>query len=309
VNARLDLPRYTAGPFSEWARPDQDFLPLSFERPELGNNAHRNEEASDPIKGRLQSSMAPGEWRLLSWLEREQFEYDYYSDYQLHSGELELDAYRILIFGVHPEYWSRSMYRRVKEWVRERGGRILYLGGNGVNAEVEFPDSSTMRINSQLISEGGSFSMTDPKDPTKVYESRFHRTVESEANLLGVVSSDAGIMTGAPYCTAKEDHWVFEGTGLKNGDLFGKPSLHERCPGGASGYEMDQISPHSPPETVLLAKGTNPGGGGEMSCYELAGGGAAFAAASITYISSLLVDDAVSRITANVIRRFLRPGD
>ncbi|MGH9627560.1 MAG: N,N-dimethylformamidase beta subunit family domain-containing protein, partial [Bryobacteraceae bacterium] len=173
VNARQDLPRYTKGPFTEWGRPDEAFLPLSFERPEPGNNAHRDEEAADSIKGRLQSSLAPGEWRLLAWLERESFSYDYYSEYQLHSGQLDLNAYKVLIFGVHPEYCSREMYERAKAWVH-RGGRILYLGGNGVNAEVEYPDESTMRIKSRLDSDG-SFSMADPDDPSRIYESRFHR--------------------------------------------------------------------------------------------------------------------------------------
>ncbi len=59
--------------------------------------------------------------------------------------------------------------------------------------------------------------MWDPSDPTRYLESRFHRTVESEANLTGVVTTDTGIMTAAPYKVIDADHWVFEGTGLKNG--------------------------------------------------------------------------------------------
>jgi hypothetical protein len=29
---------------------------------------------------------------------------------------------------------------QVKEWVQERGGRLMYLGGNGVNCEVTLHD-------------------------------------------------------------------------------------------------------------------------------------------------------------------------
>ncbi len=306
VYSRQDLPRYTVGPFNEWSYPDSDFLPLSFQRPEPVNNAARDEEATDSIKGRLQSSMAPGEWRLLAWLERESFDYDLYSDYQLHDGTLDLDAYNVLIFSVHPEYWSRAMYMRVKEWVFRRGGKILYLGGNGLNCEVEFLNETTMRLNSHLKTSTGTFSMPDPDNPSFTFESRFHRRVESEANLLGVVSTETGIMTGAPYRVIQADHWVFDNTDLHTGDLFGKESLHERCPGGASGYETDKMSPYSPPGTILLAKGDNPDdGGGEMVYYETENGGAGFAAGSITWCSSLLVDSAVSQITCNVIRRFL----
>ena len=42
-----------------------------------------------------------------------------------------------------------------------------------------------------------------------------------------------------------------------------------------------------------------------MTIYDLLSGGAVFAAGSITYPASLLVDDAISRITANVLSRFL----
>lgn len=306
VYARQDLPRYQDGPFTEWHPQDHEFLPLSFERPELFNSPFPDEAAADPVKGRLQSSMAPGEWRLLSWMEREGFDYDYYADHQLDTAFLDLDAYQVLIFGVHPEYWSRRMYQRVKAWVFERGGRVLYLGGNGVNAEVEFIGDNAMRVRSHLKSEGGTFSMHDALG--NLLESRFHRTVESEANLLGVVSTDSGVMTAAPYRAIAAGHWVFDGTGLAAGDLFGERNQHERCPGGASGYETDKMSPFSPQETVLLAKGTNPDdGGGEMVIYELAGGGACFSVGSITWILSLLVDPHVAAITGNVIRRFLRP--
>ena len=52
-------------------------------------------------------------------------------------------------------------------------------------------------------------------------------------------------------------HWVFNGTGLRDGDVFGAASLHERCHGGASGHETDKRSPHSPANTQFLAKGLN----------------------------------------------------
>jgi hypothetical protein len=140
----------------------------------------------------------------------------------------------------------------------------------------------------------------------KGYESRFGVYNESEAHLLGVVYTDSGIMTAAPYRVLAADHWVFEGTSLKNGDTFGEKSLHMRIPGGASGHETDKISPKSPSNTKLLAKGLNPdNGGAEMVIHETASGGAVFSAGSITYISSIWVDEKVSQITGNVLRRFL----
>jgi hypothetical protein len=179
----------------------------------------------------------------------------------------------------------------------------MYLGGNGINCEVELDDGPhglTMRCRTQRPSEAGEGS-TGPSA-----ESRFARTVEPEASLLGVVFDDRGIMTAAPYEVIADGHWVFAGTGLRPGDRFGTESQHERCPGGASGHETDKMSGSSPPGTTLLARGLNPdGGGAEMVCYERPGGGAAFAAGSINWPSSLLVDRHVSRITRNVLARYL----
>ena len=42
-----------------------------------------------------------------------------------------------------------------------------------------------------------------------------------------------------------------------------------------------------------------------MVHFETAGGGAVFSVGSITYPSSLPVDEHVSRVTANVLRRFM----
>ena len=148
--------------------------------------------------------------------------------------------------------------------------------------------------------------MPDPKNPDFYFDSRMARTLESEANLLGVVTTEAGIMTAAPYRVLNASHWAFAGTGLSNGDLFGEKSLHERVPGGASGHETDKRSPHSPPGTELLAKGINRDeGGAELVCYETPSGGAVFSVGSITWVPCLLVDDAVSRITANAVARYL----
>ena len=162
VNARLDMERYQAAGFSEWSAPDEEYQPLSFERPEPGNHVPEGTQATDPIAGRQTSHLAPAEWRLLAWLEREGFGYDFYSEHQLHTGLLDLDAYRVLILSTHPEYWSATMYDRVKAWVHERGGRLLYLGGNGINCEVEFLDDATLRFKNFRGRGDGAISFTDP---------------------------------------------------------------------------------------------------------------------------------------------------
>ncbi len=309
VNGRQDLARYRGGSFGEWRERDAAYQPISFERPEPNNQVPPNARITDPIRGRQECHLAPAEWRLLGWMEREGYAYDLYSEAHLHFGEIDLDAYQVLIIQVHPEYWTRKMYEQVKDWVFNRGGKLMYLGGNGINCEVELyedGDDLKMRCNTQLLSKGGALGPMDPEDPSIQYESRFARRVESEACLLGVVCTETGIMTAAPYRVEDASHWIFEGTGLRNGDLFGEASLQERISGGASGHETDKMSPSSPPGTVRLAKGINRDeGGAEIVYHETASGGAAFSVGSITYTATIWVDENVSRITANVLNRFL----
>jgi hypothetical protein len=57
---------------------------------------------------------------------------------------------------------------------------------------------------------------------------------------------------------------------------------------------------------VLLAKGINPDqGGSEVVYHEPTGGGAVFSVGSITWVPGLFPDARVSRITRNVLTRFL----
>src|SRR5262249_28190418 len=164
-------------------------------------------------------------------------DYDYWAETQLHFGQLDLDAYRALVISTHPEYWSRQMYDRVKSWVFESGGRLVYLGGNGINCDVEFLDEQTCiyrnddqrRLRSPDAPReepasvcGGSEGLVSRSETATKFESRFHLRYESEASLLGVVYDDRAIMTAAPYRVIDADHWVFEYTGLCEGTLFGE---------------------------------------------------------------------------------------
>lgn len=283
VHARADLLRFTNP--GTWPFKDMS-APLSFDRPEPNNHVPRGAEVTDPIEGRLASAMAPGEWRLLGWLEREGFAYDLYADTQLHSGALDLDRYDVVVTNNHPEYATPAMYARLKAWVVARGGRLMYLGGCGFYAEAELPDEATM-----LSREEGSTTGRG----------------ESEAHLLGVQYTHSGYQSAAPYRVIDDTHWAFHGTELRNGDLFGMDSLHMRCPGGASGHELDKLSPDAPTGIRLLAKGTNPGdSGGELTMYDTPSGGCVFAVGSLCWPLSLLIDRGTSVVTANVLRHLLR---
>lgn len=291
VVARDDLLRYRG--MREHRHPDGAYTPLSFRRPDPANQV-TEERPDEPLRGRQPCHLAASVWRLLAWLEREGFAYDLYADAQLHDGTLDLARYDVLVLDAHPEYWTRTMVDRVDAFVHGGEGKLLYLGGNGLDCEVELLDGDVLRFRTERVEPGGPF------------ESRLHRTHRPTAGLLGVCFDERGIMTAAPYEVVAPGHWAFAGTGLTPGERFGTASLHERCPGGASGHETDKRTAATPDSAVLLARGLNPdGGGAELVWYRTETGGEVFAAGSIAWIASLLVDEAVSRITRNALERFL----
>lgn len=299
VDLRQTLKRYTQPGAEEWEA--EAYAPLSFDRPEPTNTVGEHERITDPVQGRDACGLASAEWRLLGWMERERLPYDLYADVQLHFGEVDLSAYRVLVLASHPEYWSVAMYERVKRWVHEESGRLVYLGGNGLNCAVDFPDHRTM-----VVDNGDGRVLNAHRDE---WESRFGMRHEPEANLLGIGFTRAGMMTGAPYRVLDADAWMFAGTGLRAGDLLGVRCLHTRCPGGASGHEMDKLSPSSPAGVQVVAKGLNPdGSGAEMAWYEAPRGGMVFSAGSISFPCALPVDDAAAAVTRNVLRRFAELG-
>jgi hypothetical protein len=177
------------------------------------------------------------------------------------------------------------MYTRLKTWIHERGGRLMYLGGCGFFAEAELSDTGAMLCRQEELTALRG---------------------EPAQCLLGVAYTHSGYQSAAPYRVVDDAHWAFSGTSLRNGDLFGFESLHMRCPGGASGHELDKIAADAPPGIRLLAKGTNPDdSGAELSVYATHSGGAVFAAGSLCWPLSLLVDSGTSTVTANVLRQFL----
>jgi hypothetical protein len=184
----------------------------------------------------------------------------------------------------------------------------MYLGGNGIDCEVEFLDGgAAMRCKTWQPRPAESIVTTD-LDTGRAYDCRFHlSTGRSPAELLGVVFSDTGNATSAPFRAVDASHWALAGTGLREGDVFGTTSLHERCPHGASGHETDKRTPRSPANARVLAHGMNDdNGGAEMVYFETGGRGAVFSVGSITWPACMPVDPHVSRITRNALERFLK---
>lgn len=264
-----------------------------------------------PRKGEKPSHLATGERYVYAWFEREKISYDLYSDLDLHQDPSLLDSYGTLCIQTHGEYWTKEMYDQLETFL-DRGGSLIYLSGNGIYWKT------VIRDNLMEVRKDGEIHRLNGEKGGK-----WRSLQRPESRLLGVRYTTPGIRTYAPYRVLNPEHWIFEGTGVKKGDLIGK-----KGPGGAaSGHETDKRDIHSPANVVLLAKGLNPNqdpllendrslpvttekglevgkGGGEIVYYDHPKGGGVFSVGSTTYGTSMWVDPILSKMLRNVVKRF-----
>jgi N,N-dimethylformamidase len=276
---------------------------------------------------------------LIEWLEQRGVPYDVATDEELHRYGADLvNAYRVVLTGSHPEYWTSSMMTAMETYLAT-GGRLMYLGGNGFYwVTGVFPAAPHMleirrgaRGTRSWTSRPGEEYLSSTGEPGGLWRDRGR----GPNQLVGVGFTaqgwgDAKGYRRLPASYAAEYAFIFDG--VTESELIGASGL---IMGGASGDEIDRHDPAcgSPPEAVVLATSQGqhddyyqlviedtammlPGHGGstdpdvraDMTYMRSAGAGEVFSVGSMNWIGSLMVangDNDVSRVTWNVLNRFM----
>jgi hypothetical protein len=254
-----------------------------------------------------------GELWVLGWLEREGFQSDVYSDIDFHNEGCDAAQYSCLVVGTHPEYWTTQMHDNAAAYL-DAGGSLVYIAGNGVFEVGEY-DNDQKEMIFRLGVEGG------PRE-----DALFRRLGRPERSLLGIATERCGV-EGSPFVVQFADHDLFAGAGVSNGDTFGDSGLNTGFGNGkASAWEVDTsdgpgatstaladcaMSPRVVPASTLpgaltvLAVGRPDarGVGGDITIYDHPGGGFVFAAGSLTFGGSLVVDPVMTTLMRNVLQR------
>jgi len=191
------------------------------------------------------------------------------------NGDLLAHVYDLIVFPGHEEYTTAHEYNVVQRY-RNLGGNLMFLSANNFFWKVVFKGQVMRRVG------------------------EWRNLGRPEASIVGVqyVASNYGIHQGAYIANTTGAPWVFAGTGLANGQSFGR-----------YGYEIDIRSPATPPGTILLASIPDlmgPGRTAEMTYYETAAGAKVFAAGALNFGASV-GDPVVARILDNLWARLSRP--
>jgi hypothetical protein len=128
------------------------------------------------------------------WLEQHGYDVVYCSNLDTDREPEMLARTKVFLSVAHDEYWTRRMYENVKA-ARDRGVSLGFFSGNAVCQELITYKSS----------------VTGKPLRTVARDKRF----EDEDLLMGMKSYGPGY---GDWTVTRADHWMFDGTGMKNGD-------------------------------------------------------------------------------------------
>ncbi len=310
-----------------------------YERHADGSGVHYSSHLRPTLnlgpKGRMWSFNA--DTNLTAWLHHLGVSFDVVTDADLdREGAALLDGYRVVITGTHPEYCSTGMLDGLENHLA-RGGRLMYLGGNGFYWRIAYHPRNRAVIELRRSEGRGLAWDSAPGEYYHAFSGEYGglwRNLGRAPNrLVGVgfvaLAGDAGTRyRRQPGADDPRAGFIFAGT--SEGERFG--DYGSVC-GGAAGQEIDRWNPQlgSPGHALVLASSVDhpddfrlvreeadaryPGLEGsklraDMTFFETPAGGAVFATGSIGYAGALAhrdYDNDICRITSNVLERFLDP--
>jgi hypothetical protein len=254
------------------------------------------------------------EFPLAYWMEQQCYDVTYISNLDTHADPAGLRRAEGWLSVGHDEYWSLTMFETMKRMVAE-GLNLAFLSGNSICGVVDIHPASDGRPG-RIIERVGRYGSPTKEEIENGFpeEARFVKNGPNEATLMGARSTYP-TTGGADWICRKPDHWLFAGTGMKEGD--GIPGL--------VGWEWHGDPATIPGlEVVAGGKTQSPRGSGTYTATIYPGprGNFVFNAATIWWVDGLSeppgyvrsaeyihrkgLDRRVQQITRNLLERMRR---
>ncbi|MCL4215818.1 MAG: hypothetical protein KJ052_02255 [Candidatus Hydrogenedentes bacterium] len=213
---------------------------VSFDRP-YGREAQFADIVNDPLTVGS-GEFLPFEFPLAYWLEQHGYDVSYCSNSDLLTPERALKCKAFISVG-HDEYWDIRQFNSVTR-LRDEGVNLLFLSGNAVCWVTPFQPSSDGRPD-RIIFRGGPYGADNDYALNRIRDhGPFPEHGPDEGLLMGARNVEP-VNGGGDWIIQMPEHWIFEGTGVKNGD---------RIP-GLIGWEYHGM-PANIPGLDIVAAGT-----------------------------------------------------
>lgn len=251
------------------------------------------------------------ELSMVQYLEKEGYDLTYTTDVDTHERGNLLSLHKGFLSVGHDEYWTWRMRDNV-EAARDNGVNLAFFGSNVGYWQIRLdpssitgdPDRTIICYKNQNADPASHSADISTRRLTTV-KFRSHPVDRPEDALVGVMYETDPVQ--ADLVISDASSWVFEGTGLKNGDHLP----------GLLGYEVDRSFGHSPTGMQTIAHSPYAFRGGtrysDMTLYTTSSGSIVFAAGTMQWgwglvdpgIDGKKFDNpAVRKATRNLLRRF-----
>ncbi len=248
----------------------------------------------------------------IRWLEGTGYRLDYCTDLDLHQDPELLKPYNLLLSVGHDEYWSAEMRAAVDRFVAA-GGNMAYFSGNIAFFRIRFTDDDTAI----------TCAKAEPSAVSAQWEQDVWALHDPENRTTGVEFAGGwfdGKRDPVGYTVQHAEHWIYQGTGLSDGDVFGAdselPLVGYECDGAPyvrkNGW-VQTAGKHGTPPTFFVLGLAELGPGWQftlgdrpaatMGLYTSPRGGIVFQAATTDWPMVVARNKTVERITANVLNR------
>jgi hypothetical protein len=189
------------------------------------------------------------EFPLAFWLEQHGYDVTYCSNTDVHADANCLLRAKAFLSVGHDEYWSLEQYQHVKAAI-DAGVHAAFLSGNTCCFVAPY-SASSRGVPNRVITRAGRYGGISEEE--KAYMGPFEVEGPNEALLMGARTVSPFNGSG-DWIVSKPAHWLFEGTGMKQGD---------RIP-GLVGWEFHG-DPAALPGLDIVAEGQTINGGGKTA--------------------------------------------
>lgn len=173
------------------------------------------------------------EFPFIYWLESMGYDATYCSDVDTHRGTARFARANGFLSVGHDEYVTQSMYEHLMQ-ARDDGVSLGFFCGNSYCFQIELRAGTDGR-------PGRAFSRLDVFGPDRSPESGYtphpDEAAFREHYAFPLTSPDDGLLMGArnawpvegtgDWVCSSTDHWVFEGTGMRDGEMIPNLVGHE----------------------------------------------------------------------------------
>jgi hypothetical protein len=197
------------------------------------------------------------EYPLCFWLEQRGYDVTYCSNIDTHADAAGLARAKCFLSVGHDEYWSLRMYENVQAAINN-GLSVAFLSGNSVSFVVPLDLRNWQDRPHRLMYRAGIFGGVRPGwlDRIPYWKTEPWETHGPSENLLIGARTMEPANGSGNWIAKNTQHWLFEGTGLKDGDFIP----------GLVGWEHHG-DPAKIPGLVVVAEGNVEKANGETSPY------------------------------------------